>query len=165
MASDSQINKVGNKPSLGTKKESVFKKTRDSEEIRKAGVGREAIQEAAGYEESIETTGKVSEIVKGQSEQKGFTPIDPDTIRANLLKNIPSEKLMRKQIESEIKKEIKYLHKKALKLMAVPNGMSFFEMANLMKKIRELKGLLVQLVKASMENLKTLWLRFVHGVM
>ena len=70
MVSDSQINKVSNKPSLETKKESVFKKTEESKEIRKAGVGREAIQEAADYEESVETTGRVSEVIKDQSEQK-----------------------------------------------------------------------------------------------
>jgi hypothetical protein len=172
MASDSQINKVRSEPSLNSKKESPFKKAEDNKEIKEATAGKEAIAEAVDFDESVETTGRVSEVIKDQSEQKGgsatgsgVAPIDPEAIKAKLLKGIPTEKEMRKQIEGEIKKEIKYLHKKAIKLMAVPNGMSFFEMTNLMKKIRELKGLLIQLIKASLENLKTLWLRFVHGVM
>ncbi len=172
MALDSQINKVRSNPSLDSQKESTFKRVEDSKEIKRAAVGKEALAEAVDYDESVETTGRVSEVIKDQSEQKGgsvtgsgVTPIDSETIRADLLKNIPTEKEMKKQIESEIKKEIKYLHKKAVKLMAVPNSMSFFEMTNLMKKIRELKGLLVELLKASLDNLKTLWLRFVHGVM
>jgi len=172
MTSDSQINKVSGNPSLDSKKESTFKNVEDSKEIKRAAVGKEAIAEAVDFDESVEVTGRVSEIVKDQSEQKGggvagsgLTPVDAEVIKAGLLKNIPTEKEMKKQIETEIKKEIKYLHKKAVKLMALPTGMSFFEMANLMKKIRELKGLLVQLIKSSLDNLKTLWLRFVHGVM
>lgn len=167
MAADTQINKASEKPSLGAKKEAVSRGVEESKEVR-------TIREAVGYEEAVETTGRVSEAVRKQAEQKGggmaagaaqAQVIDPAKIRENLLKNLPNERVMRRQIESEIKKEIKYLHKKAVKLMAIPNSMSFFEMANLMKKIRELKGILVKLVKSSLENLKTLWLRFVHGVM
>ncbi len=173
MVSDSQINKVSGKPSLEAKKESTFGKIEESKEVRKAAIGKEAIAEAVGYDESVAEMGEVSEVAKERAEQKGAVAgvgaggvaIDPEAIRASLLKNLPNEKAMRKQIESEIKKEIKYLHNKAIKLMAVPGGMSFFEVANLMKKIRELKGILVELLKYSMENLKTLWLRFVHGVM
>ncbi|NIA01847.1 MAG: hypothetical protein GWP15_00525 [Nitrospirae bacterium] len=173
MASDLQINKVSGKPSLEAKKESTFGKIKESKEVRKAAIGKEAIAEAVGHGEAVAEMGEVGEVAKERAEQKGGAvragaarvAIDPETIRANLLKNLPNEKVMRKQIEGEIRKEIKYLHNKAVKLMAVPSGMSFFEIANLMKKIRELKGILVELLKSSMENLKTLWLRFVHGVM
>ena len=71
---------------------------------------------------------------------------------------------MKEQVEIEIKKEIKYLRKKAMGLLG-PSNLSPFEMANVVKKIRELRGLLHSLVKASFERLKTLWLRFVHGIM
>ncbi len=72
---------------------------------------------------------------------------------------------MRKQIESEIKKEIGYLHNKAMKMVKQPGEMNYFEMNNLMRKIRELKGILMMLVKSSVEGLKSLWLRYVHGIM
>jgi hypothetical protein len=97
--------------------------------------------------------------------QKTTVKVDPAVIRANLLNNLPSEAVMKKQIEVEIKKEIDYLHKKAMKMFRSPGQVSYFEMNNVLKKIRELKGLLMQLLKASFDGLKTLWLRFVHGIM
>jgi len=174
MATDSQVNKIKEKSSLESQGKRFSRKSEANKEVQRASIGKEAYKEAVGLGESVEATGKVGEVAKAGSEQKGggavattkaTTAIDPDKIRARLLRNIPSEKVMKKQIEREIKKEIKYLHKKAVKLMAVPSGMSFFEVANLMRKIRELKSLLVALVKASLDSVKTLWLRFVHGVM
>lgn len=146
-----------------------------SKEVREASVGQVAYREALGFDESAETTGKVSEVLSDQKDVKGDGPaaggataqkvVDPEEIRAQLLKNLPSENVMKRQIEREIRKEVAYLHKKAMKMFAAPGGMSFFEMNNLVKKIRELKGLLAELLKASLESLKTLWLRFVHGVL
>lgn len=174
MATNSQINKAREKSSLESQEKRFSRKSETSKEVQQAAIGKEAYREAVELGESVETTGKVSEVAKAGSEQKGggavvtakaTTAIDPDKIKARLLRDIPSEKIMKKQIEREIKKEIEYLHKKAIKLMAVPSGMSFFEMTNLMRKIRELKSLLVALVKASLDSVKTFWLRFVHGVM
>ncbi len=174
MATNSQINKVKEKSSLESQGKRFPQKSEANKEVQQASIGKEAYKEAVELGGAVETTGKVSEVAKAGSEQKGgsavaatkaTTAIDPDKIKARLLRNIPSEKVMKRQIEKEIKKEIEYLHKKAVKLMAIPSGMSFFETTNLMKKIRELKGLLVSLLKASLDNVKTLWLRFVHGVM
>lgn len=117
--------------------------------------------------------GRVSEVLKDASENKGASMksggatqqyTDPAQIRANLLKNIPSESAMKRQIEGEIEKEIRYLRRKAIKMMTAPSQISYFEMSNLAKKIRELKGVLISLAKASIESLKTLWLRYVHGI-
>lgn len=149
---------------------------RNSKEVKEAAdVGRSAYVEAVGLDESVETTGRVSEVLSNSDEKamdpsgasgaKSTTKVDPAVIRENLLKNIPSEEVMRKQIETEIRKEIDYLHKKAIKMMTLPGKVNYFEMNNLMKKIRELKTMLMQLVKASIDGLKTLWLRFVHGIM
>lgn len=175
MASDPQINRSKETISTKAPEKSDFKRPEVvDKEVAKAGVGKEAYREAVGFDESVETTGKVSEILKEGQEQKGAgagakvtgaqKTYDPDKIRAQLLKNLPSEKAMKRQVEREIKKEIKYLHKKAMKMFNSPRSMSFFEMSNLMRKIRELKGLLVDLIKASLDTLKTLWLRFVHGI-
>lgn len=149
---------------------------KNSKEVKEAAdVGRSAYVEAVGLDESVETTGRVSEVLSnsdekavssgGTSDAKVATKVDPAVIRENLLKNMPSEEVMRKQIETEIRKEIDYLHKKAIKMMTLPGKVNYFEMNNLMKKIRELKTMLMQLVKASIDGLKTLWLRFVHGIM
>lgn len=142
-------------------------------EIEEAAMGKEAFVEAVGMPEAVETVGEVSEVLREKGEKKGAGmgpkakagKYDPAQIKAELLKKMPSEKVMRSQVEKEIKKEIKYLHRKAMKMIANPGSMSYFEMSNLVKKIRELRGLLLKLVKASVEKLKTLWLRFVHGIM
>lgn len=148
---------------------------RDSKEVKEAAdVGRSAYTEAIGLNESVETTGRVGEVLKKSSENDGggvqatsrkTQVMDPVQIRQNLLKNVPDESEMKRQIEREIKQEIDYLHKKAVRMLRSPGRMSYFEMTNLMKKIRDLKGLLIQLVKASLDTLKTLWLRYVHGIM
>lgn len=148
---------------------------RPSKEVNDASdIGRSAYAEAVGLDESLETTGKVSEVLSNSNDgdnaslggnQKVATKVDPAVIRANLLKTMPSEAQMKKQIEVEIKKEIEYLHKKAMKMFRSPGKVSYFEMNNVLKKIRELKGLLIELLKASLDGLKTLWLRFVHGIM
>lgn len=171
MASDSiEKNKETLSSKEGLRKSSLENKK--STEVNDAAVGREAYREAVGFDESAETTGQVSEVLVENKEQKGGAmgggksqTYDPAQIRANLLKNLPSEKMMKGKIEKEIKKEIKYLHRKALKMLRSPGKVNYFEMSNLMRKVRELKGILSCLVKASLETLKTLWLRFVHGVL
>lgn len=150
------------------------KETHDSKEIKEASVGKEAYTEALGFDESAETTGKVSEILSKQASEQGGaggtgktsrTVYDPAQIKDNLLKNLPSERAMKRQIEREIKKEIVYLHRRAIRMLHSPGSMNCFEMSNLMKKIRELKGILLTLIKLSIDGLKTFWLRFVHGIM
>lgn len=153
-------------------KESV--KHAESKEIKEAAVGREAY-EAISDTETVETSGRIAETIKDADEQKGDgmgtgqgsknQTFDPAKIRENLLKQMPNENIMKKEIEREIKKEVNYLHKKAMKMLRSPSQIDYFEMTNLMRKIRELKGILVMLAKATFDSLKTLWLRYVHGVM
>lgn len=149
---------------------------KDTKEIRDASeVGKAAFVEAVGLDESVETTGRVSEVLSKTKESdgggasakagSGSTKFDPNEIKQRLLSNLPEEKVMRAQIEKEIKKEINYLHKKAMKMLSRPGEVNYFEMNNMLRKIRELKGILLALVKASVEGLKSLWLRYVHGVM
>lgn len=173
MTSDpSKIHGVPEKSRSENTEVKYSKKFENSKEVKEAAVGKEAFAEAVDFNESAETTGKVSETLGKVGEDKGGVIggakgkiYDPAQIKANLLKSIPSERAMKHQIEREIKKEIKYLHKKAVKMFTSPGRVNYFEMSNLMKKIRELKGILIILAKATLESLKTLWLRFVHGVM
>jgi len=110
-----------------------------------------------------ETSGDGKDL-KGDAASAGTASYDPAKIKAALLKNLPVPDVMKAQIKKEIEEEIKYLHGKAMKMMRSQN-VSYFEMSNIMKKIRDLKGILMQLAKASAESLKNLWLRFVHGIM
>ncbi len=157
------------------KHEKQAEKTQASKEVKEAAdFGKAAYVEAVGLDESAETMGRVSEVLSGNKDDDksggNFTgakakAFDPAQIKAQLLTKMPSEKAMRKQIEKEIRKEIDYLHSKAMKMLRKPGDANYFEMSNILKKIRELKGLLLTLVKASVDSLKTLWLRYVHGVM
>jgi len=124
--------------------------------------------------ESAEIAGEVSEILQSKKEgassggatkssgQKRQTPAE---IKAQLLKKAPSENVMKLEIKREINKEIKYLHKRARKIMRHPGQVNAFELNNMVKKIRELKNILLNLARAVIQTTKTLWLRFVHGVM
>ncbi|MBL4694226.1 hypothetical protein JKY72_02555 [Candidatus Gracilibacteria bacterium] len=150
----------------------------DSREVRDAAEGFSgAVESMSGVEdaESAESMGNVSEnanegrerkgdAVKGGKAKKDAKAVVAQ-IKSGLLKNIPSETLMKKAIEKEIRKEIDYLHSKAMKMVRSPRSTNYFELNNTLKKIRELKRILSKLLKASIEKVKTLWLRYVHGIM
>lgn len=156
------------------KREETMRDTKEIREAKDAGV--QAYLDVVGLDETGETMGRVSEVLSDVREQSGDgspaaggaktqSKYDPAAFKAQLLASLPPEKEMRAQIEKEIKKEIKYLHKKAMKMLKAPGKVNYFEMNNMLRKIRDLKGLLLTLVKASMDGLKTLWLKFVHGIM
>jgi hypothetical protein len=129
--------------------------------------------------ESAEIAGEVSEIIREQSEQKGSglfgrkgrrkkgqqKQMTAAQIKSQLLKTAPSQSTMITQVTKEIEKEIKYLNKRAGKIVRKPGAVNAFELNNIVKKIRELKALLIALAKATADAVKTLWLRFVHEVM
>lgn len=125
--------------------------------------------------ESAEVAKEVSEAISSQSEQKGDglktggyvqrVKMTPAQIKAQLLQRAPSQEVMMAQVEKEIDKEIKYLSKRARKALRKAGAVNAFELNNIVKKIRDLKSILVELAKAAFDTVKTLWLRFVHGVM
>jgi len=144
---------------------------KQEEKTERFDVGvKEGIQ---GIEDTIETSGEVAEVMSDSTREDKAGSAKAKAakrnssiaeIKARLLEKMPSEAVMKKQVTNEIKKEVKYLHNKAMGIFS-PKNLTPFEMSNLMKRIRELKGLLLSLVKMSLENVKTLWLRFVHGIM
>ncbi|MFA7685598.1 MAG: hypothetical protein WCX95_02260, partial [Candidatus Gracilibacteria bacterium] len=88
----------------------------EDHEVKKVaeGFGGEARSEALGLDESAETNDKVSEILSDTKDlasdgsQKIFTSASKkeiEALRAKLLKDLPSEKVMKKQVENEIRKE------------------------------------------------------------
>jgi hypothetical protein len=173
---NNNVNKVSESFN-GPGKRSEVKRVKESKEIKDVSqIGKAAYVEAVGMDESVETTGRVSEVLSDAREHKGDSAggtkakgddktVDPEELRAKLLKTMPSQKVMRKQIEREIKKEINYLHSKAMAMVRSPKEMNYFEMNNIVGKIRELRKLLKSLIKASLDAMKGVWLRYVHGVM
>ncbi|MFA5947542.1 MAG: hypothetical protein WC806_01025 [Candidatus Gracilibacteria bacterium] len=167
-------NKLNEHSDSAENQPSGFKEEK-SKEIKEVQKGIEEFADigAENVDASVETNGEVSEVISNTREKKGSGVSSGQQpargniadIKANLLKTLPSEKEMRKQIDKEIDKEISYLHKRAIKMARMTGKVDYFEMNNLIKKIRSLKGLLVNLMKCSFEGLKTLWLRFVHGIM
>lgn len=177
MATNSNINRAPEStptPEKAEKSEQI----KDSKEVSglKESVGGAAVMETVDVgEESAETMGHVSEVLSstvsedkrgrggGKKDDQGF--IDPEELRKRLLSKVPPAPEMRRQIEKEIRKEIDYLHRKAMRMLRSTGSVNYFEMNNIVKKIRELKSLLLILVKASVDSLKSLWLRYVHGIM
>ncbi len=149
----------------------------DSKEVNdlKESIGQ-TVEGSEGME-FVEALGNVSEKVNDSIRENQGTSVkktvktddrkvvDPEEIKARLLKDLPNKRELKKQIVKEIQSEIKYLHKQAIKMSRKSGNVNYFEVANMLRKIRELRGILNSLVKASMDNLKALWLRFVHGIM
>lgn len=137
--------------------------------------------EAMDFAEQIEgvTEGaneKVSEKIQEKpSEKKGFGFGGQKAvskkgktiaqIKAELLKSLPKEEVMKSQIETELKKEMRWLKTRSVLISIGIKQGSAFELNNIAKKLRELRNLLSLLAQAAIDTLKSLWLRFVHGVM
>lgn len=176
-SSSNAFSKGSNEKLSSSVKPKVFEQDHDDKEVSRVaeGFAGETRTEVLGLDESSETNDKVSEVLTTSKDMassgksgvaySSASKKEIEALRAQLLNNLPSEKIMRREVEKEIRKEIKYLRNRAMGLLGPHGGMSFFEMANLLKKIRELKGILCSLMKFSIERLRTLWLRFVHGIM
>jgi len=124
----------------------------------------------AGLENAeVMTTGEVSEDVK--EDRKVFngaagSATAAQTAQAALAKQvkIPSVEIMRKQVAVEIRKEIRLLEHQAKKIMSNPSEFSPFTLNGMVSKIRELKEILGQLAYATVENLKSWWMKYVKGI-
>lgn len=102
---------------------------------------------------------------KGGSSVKSTKARTAAQIKQDLLSKVPSEEKMREQIQKEIHREIKWLQRRSLFISIGLIGGSAFEINNIVKRIRDLRGILEMLARATVDALKNLWLRFVHGVL
>lgn len=169
---DHVANKVREDGHSSEKLYAVAEKRKEELKVDKLKINE--LVETGVLTEDMETSGRVSEVLSKTKEDSGSgaassttkrQQFSATTIREQLLRSIPVQKVARRQIEREIKKEIKYLHRKAMRMLRSPREMNYFEMSNIARKIRELKAILLKLVKTSFDSLKTFWLRYVHGVM
>ena len=97
-----------------------------------------------------------------QQQQKVATK-SPQERKAELLARLPkdqqkAERFMRRQIEQSLENQLHALEKK----LGDPD--SYFDMNNIMAHIREFRDVLGQLVSMAYEQLKAVWLRFVHNL-
>ncbi len=166
--------KIGARPSSSLEQHESKQDARkeQTERLSNPETNRAALDTMASIETSESTNDRVSEALSEMKDQDlgggsggAKAQFDPAKIKEELLKKAPNQAVMMKQIEVEIKKEIKYLHRRAMRMITRPGEINYFEMNNMLKKLRELKRILKTLIKASLEGMRTLWLRFVHGVM
>lgn len=124
-----------------------------------------------GAETMPEVQAKLSEIVSElppeqqpvKAAAKKTHKLTSAQLKAKLLANLPSEKRMKAEIEREINGEVKSLEFKAKKLMYF-GPINYFELTNVLAKIHELKDILASLLNATLELIKSLWFRFIHGI-
>ncbi|MBI5152478.1 hypothetical protein HZA39_03000 [Candidatus Peregrinibacteria bacterium] len=135
-------------------------------------LGVNGAESISGMEVS-EVGEKLSEIVRDlPPEEKAAKPIPrkkstkltPQQLKDKLLANLPSEHRMKAEIASEIKREVNNLQSKARNMVYLGGKVNYFELNNILSKIRELTDILSSLIKATFEMIKSLWFRFVHGI-
>ncbi len=76
----------------------------------------------------------------------------------------PTIEIMRIQVSTQIKNEIRILEKEAVKLMTGGANFQPFKLNGIVAKIRELKNILANLAYASVETIKGWWMRFVKDI-
>ncbi len=93
--------------------------------------------------------------------KKQMTKQEAEALKKKLLEEPPSSKVMIREIRAHIHREIRQLEKDAAK--AQRKG-KFEELATSVARMRELKGMLYDLVHATVEFVRNLWLKVVHGI-
>lgn len=123
---------------------------------------------AEGLEGVAEIIGEAPSEVKEKSKSKAsgsFATNKHQSQQKAAIKPIklPTLEVMRGQIATQVKKEIRQLEKEANRMMMNPAGFNPFKLNGVIAKIRELKDILANLAFATMENLKGWWMKFVRN--
>ncbi len=165
-------------PSLNNseKKESLASKEQADKQAQKMENLEQTSEVAKGVEGTVEgameglSNGEISEGLseenKGKQAGAGTFTGGSKAAQALLAKQIkiPSVDVMQQQVEIEIKKQIHVLEKEASKIMMNPAKFSPFTLNGLVSKIRELKDILSMLAYATLETVKSWWLKYVRGI-
>lgn len=109
-------------------------------------------------------SGEVSESEKKTKEgDSGGAATTGSTQAAQIQKQkLPSVKKMGAQVEKELKKEIKDLHKKVKHVMKKSGNLDAVELNTLMARLRHLKETLAELAYATADAIKELWYKYVQ---
>jgi len=126
----------------------------------------EGVSEVVEGAEAVETTGEVAERTgegkqkapsgSGKGAQGAFVHSEPSSP--------PSIEIMRIQVATQIKHEIRILEKEAARLMRGSGGFHPFKLNSVISKIRYLRDILSGLAYATTETLKGWWMKFVKGI-
>lgn len=137
-------------------------------------VDTSGILEGVDSGESAEGSGEVSEKAsegvgehrqsssgKFQQFQQQLSKEEAEALKLKILQSPPTRKQMVEQIRFHVHREIEQFQKRASQ--AEKQG-RFRDLADAAAKMRELKGMLAQLLNATAEAVKNLWLKVVHGI-
>jgi|WetSurMetagenome_2_1015567.scaffolds.fasta_scaffold200570_2 hypothetical protein len=154
------------KETTGNRSEAESHKER---EIRETSRGfLEGVSEVVENAEVAEVSeGDVSENVKEQKKSApaaGMKSSGAATAATSESEAPPSIEIMRIQIATQVKNEIRQLEKEAAKMLKNPSSFSAFKLNGMVSKIRELKEILAGLAYATVETMKGWWTKFVKGI-
>jgi len=76
----------------------------------------------------------------------------------------PTIEIMRIQVSTQVKNEIRLLEKEASKLLNSPGNFNPFKLNGIVAKIRELKDILASMAYATAETIKGWWMKYVKGI-
>ena len=93
--------------------------------------------------------------------KKKMTKDEAEALKKKLLKELPPPKAMIKEIRAHVHQEIRHLEKEAARCQ---RRAKFKELAAAVTRMRELKNLLADLLHATAEFVRNLWLKVVHGI-
>jgi hypothetical protein len=121
-------------------------------------VGKETREAIEGTEipsgEISEKTGQGKEGYTGVAGGKGVVTIKKD-------ERIPEVKVMKKEVERSVRKEMKILQKRIRQVMEKPGSVEAYQLNGLIANLRKLQEILASLVYATGDFIKDLWFKYV----
>lgn len=135
----------------------------ESKEVHeaKSEVGAEAGEIIEGAEIP---SGKISESEKKKKEGDSGGTAGKATTQSTKIEEekLPSVKRMSSQVENELKKEIKDLHKKIKSVMKKNGAVDAAQLNTLMARLRQLKEVLASIAYATADAIKEMWYKYVQ---
>lgn len=135
---------------------SILETVESGEDGVEFGVGKVSEKATEGIGEQWEKTSG-----QFQQFQKKLTDEEAKALKAKLLKSPPRTEEMVREIKRHVHEQIQALQSKSKTHEKTGN---FKELSNVVMKIRQLKEILRELLQATAEVIKNLWLKVVHGI-
>lgn len=133
----------------------------------------QAVNASSSVQETTDVSGSIAEVMSDvpaedmkdssaqSTQQKSQAPLTVEERLKVIEKNMPSRGSMEHEVASKIQNEIRHLEGEVSSLRRKEQ---YYLLNNLYLRICELRGILSELAAASFEYLKSLWLRYVHGI-
>lgn len=155
------------KPRTAPEKRTEAEKVkRETEQV----LSTETVEAIEGQEGVEFSEGKVSEVARedksqasGASGKRAYTADEIETIRAQLLKALPTQEIMIRQIRKKLYSQEKVLTHRMKKLRKKAH-LNAFQLTIVVAQLRKIREYFSMLVHATYEMVKHLWLKIVHGI-